>query len=247
MRRQLFGAVLLVSQGFIIGCADRHSAITVQRQPITNPALTTAAPPATRPVVPFIYAHWFDEVLPPVPPAEAARILREAGRFKPAGMSIWFVLVREDATDHKRQWFTAAEVYYTADVSTARLRVGRRARIYTSDVNFEPEIDRYVQVSPADHPFGRQLEVPEAKWLPIPEAERVPDEDLVSLVDAARAAQKMELATMGSRDEPVGRIHRDGDTYTVEFGWNVSIYSQFLQLEKSAGIFRVTGSGIGAL
>ena len=240
----------LVSLGMALssGCAANHLAPIARHVPTTKPAATAAEIPATRPVVPFVYSHWFDEVLPPIPAAEEARVLAEAEKVKPRGVSIWFVLVREDTSGRGRQWTTAAEVYYTPDLRTPSFRAGRWARIYETDsfASGEPEINRYVQVSPPDRPFGTQLEVPEAKWLPVGDIEDVPNEDIVALVDAARAALNKETLSE-AKSEPIGRIARDAGRYRIDFGWFVDVWSTFYELQKSHGRFGVVTSGIGAL
>lgn len=116
-----------------------------------SPETATHAPTATRPGVEGEVRWVSDLVAPTVVEAGWKRvILRNALESKPEGRDLWFIAIL--STDRSECW---ARAYYTPETSTPRLRKGQYADLVAR--NSEPtavNMHRYVQLSPADEPFG---------------------------------------------------------------------------------------------
>lgn len=181
-----------------------------------------AAPsgPSTQPVPPVVYLSHSEPLS--VSEKVPGRIAEMASSSAVLDKRIWFMAVVANGPEGSK-----VEVFYAPDQTTARLRKGRFVCIPGLAVG------EYAQVSSLDKPFTKELDVPNRADLPFPwpyvlnkyEAEghrlALKDEDLVRLVDAARAMRKPK-----PDDDPICMI-RGGELWrsvpgAINVLWGVS-------------------------
>ncbi len=146
--------------------------------------------------IPIVYARYKDPK--PLSPLEVGYLLSQARAAQPAGRSIWFVLVLWHQDDDYM-----AEVYFSPDEQTPRLRKGRYLYLWdpaqrkthedlgtTLDAgkSQKTRYRHYLQVSAACEPFTTSLTAPAIPLLPFDKPDGIiSDADVVAVVDLVRS------------------------------------------------------------
>lgn len=165
--------------------------------------------------VPVVYAGWSE----PVTEFEIRDILCKAETVRPADAEVWFIEVN-DNMDIPFGIDYMASVYFAPDEASSRIRKGRYAW-FTSDPFMplllpipptKPTLAEYRQVSLADEPFGEERGVPEGTLMPFRSPAEFTDEEIVKMVDAARAALPW------ASDDPILSIWAGDETIAVTMG-----------------------------
>jgi hypothetical protein len=140
----------------------------------------------------------------PLTEEEKKEILDQVMPLCGPGECIWFIRFHWSAG---AEWFASGKpqydltVYLRPEVSTPRLRKGRRIGLwyelwkpYTKGKEELPEraVGTYYQVSLPDKPFGRSLDVPPATLMPYPLDTKLPDKEVVEIIDFIRTNPKDE-------------------------------------------------------
>lgn len=157
-----------------------------------SPSATTL--PSTRP--PPIEVR-YDPALNPkaLTAQEKTELIKSAAASAKGNRRAWFVRVR-----YNDKGIFAADLYFTPDTSSARIRKGMCAHVegwgdLLSVVKDGPaeQMPRYSQISLPNEPFDDRLTVPDRDMMPFEpnhryfgEAVKLSDDELVSLVDLVR-------------------------------------------------------------
>jgi len=230
MRINILAAALM---GVMVGCS-------AARSPVVEDAAPTKLP-ATVPVGPLEVRYGTHLNPAKLSPQQLAEITEIAEAHRPAGREIWYVRVATN-DKYKGEWHYSAAVYYTPDVTTGRIRKGKmtgassmfggvaehkklRERLRESAKRHPEELSdtdlgEWVQIAPADRPFGTELKVLFGAVAPFAPVKGISDDDLVAIVDDARRAH--DVGRLAEVDEPICMIEIDGeekDKFVVFFGW----------------------------
>lgn len=178
-------------------CVALHAGCN-QRPPIsssTQPGTVAAKPPVI-----------YDDRLDPDPLGDdqVQEIVKAASDAVPDGQAIWYLHVHfNQVCDRGIRGIVT--VYYAPTTCMPRIRKGQCVSMTYGDMrtNSEKEagsppphelglvaskVGRYAQVSLAESPFGKQVELPTHRLWPFPEPEGFSNADLVELVDWARTS-----------------------------------------------------------
>ncbi len=258
--RSILAGVLAVVLA-VSGCERRSAPQGSTTAPVSNRAETRDSAIATE--IPTIYAELGTPAA--LSSERKAAILRLAEQLRPAARHLWFILVLANHESREDYWAIA---YYTPDESGPRLRKGRCLLVASGKVQMrakvlkmqtetgrppgrftwsQDDLGEYVQISVSGRLFDGTTPIPDIADLPLGlpqsrqprEAVRMNDDELVELVDLARAA-------MGTT-EPIHRIEIEGDIYRVWTGWQVGGLfgrGRVLDIRRKDGRYQQVG-GIG--
>jgi len=180
---------------------------TAAAQPAATAATQPAAPPPTA-ILPGLPPVVYDQRLDPKPltDAQLSQIVGFTIGHLPRGLRIWYVHVHfNNVSGGNERWHVS--VFFAPESTGPRVRKGRyfhlRDRMFL-DAAKRPlptpeELARqYVQVSLADKPFGKSLELPAERLWPFAAPEGFTDDELVEIVDFARTSPHIPVppATM---------------------------------------------------
>ncbi len=236
---------LIVSVVPFVGCATSRAqdSGSTPAQETAHPTTTAAAP------VPIVYNKRLNPL--PLTDAQVADVVHKAALRCPDARRIWFIYVRANSKTNGGM-DGVANVYFTPDRQTTRLRVGRyvtvgwlppalKSRVRSLREVLEPDeehpdlppVQDYWQVSLAAEPFSERLDTPAGTLLPFESPAGFSEAEVVEIVDFARS-QKGGWFTSGSNPMTV-RMSFDG-------------CAPILSISRSDGLIQVrTGTHEGPL
>jgi len=222
--------------GVMVGCSAERPL-----EPRAGAATAPSTRPVTQPARPIEVRYGTHLNPAKLSPQQLAEITEIAEADRPVGQEVWYVRVATN-DEYKGKWHYAAQVYYTADVTTGRIRKGKmtgansmfggvgdrnklRERLRElakrhPEERIDTALGEWVQIAPADLPFSAEAKVPFGTMAPFSPVEGISDADLVSIVDEARRAHDVDR--LAEVDEPICRIEIMGDAkdeIVVFFGW----------------------------
>jgi hypothetical protein len=238
-RSRLIHRLAILPLALLAGCSGgarpSHRATPVAISPATPPA---TAPSATS--VPVLYFPSAGRRPKPISEQHQRELAEAARRVRP-GAAVWFILVTDGPN----------EIYYVPEEQTPQLRRGTWVKFYLGyPETFDPEdveFRKYVQVSPADQPFGKTLDVPTPGiFLPIGDgwaANR--DSQRVPLMQAFYDAVRKHPHDPSELDRRITHFgHSNGED---EVYYGEETVGQFIGFTPQAdGTYRVGRSGTWA-
>lgn len=192
--------------------------------------------------------------------------LSTASKAMPKGPSVWFILVRSNSK-HDGELSYNVIVYFRPDETTARFRKGRYLHldnwwnslgIKTAPIDWTNRLKSYFQVSQADRPFGKKLEVPRGSMLPFDSPEGLADEEVIGIVDFVRSnptytpppskeyPDSFRKPIQHDGSAPIVVIKKADDTIEVRTGTvegPLSGIGHLLRIVRDGADFRIIGTG----
>lgn len=256
------------------GCAH-HRKKPPENQPTTQPALgpgsTTAtksaqAGPTSRPSVPIVYSE--RGLANALSSQQLADVSEKAQLWCPKGTSVWFFFVRRHYHPLlSLETYLTVTIYYAPDSSSPRIRKGQYATYdMTWSLGEHPHLDEgqlhhYVQVSPANQPFGPDLQVPGPEYRPFVVGRNfggapvaISDQEVVQLVDFVRAFltgknndgdnEALGGWRKSAANDPILNTAVKEDSFELMLGWSGGMLDgrgHHVKVIRKDGSFRVVG------
>ncbi len=202
----------------------------------------------------------------PLTPQQIDEFLSTASKAMPKGPSVWFILVRGNSK-HDGELPYNVIVYFRPDETTARFRKGRYLHldnwwnslgIKTAPIDWTNRLKSYFQVSQADRPFGKKLEIPHGSMLPFDSPEGLDDEEVIGIVDFVRSnpthtppqskdyPDSFRSPVQVDGSAPIVVIEKKAETIEVRTGTVEGMFSgmgQLIRIVRDGEDYRITTTG----